>query len=87
MGPTLTQVLFSLTAWIPRLINDPGKVNLYFSTFSLSLSLSFIYFAAYGSSQARGRIGATAAGLYHSHSNVGSEPCLPTPQLTAMPDP
>jgi len=29
--------------------------------------------AAYGSSQARGRIGATAAGLHHSHSNVGSE--------------
>ena len=27
---------------------------------------------AYGSSQARGRIGAAAAGLYHSHSNVGS---------------
>ena len=32
--------------------------------------------AAYGSSQARGRIGATATGLHHSHSNVGSEPCL-----------
>ena len=39
------------------------------------------------SSQARGRIGATAAGLHHSHSNAGSEPRLqPTPQLTAMPD-
>ena len=38
--------------------------------------------------KARGPIGATAAGLYHSHSNAGSEPCLgPTPQLTAMPDP
>ena len=43
---------------------------------------------AYGSSQARGQIGATAASLYHSHSNVGSEPCLqPTPQLTATPGP
>ena len=41
---------------------------------------------AYGSSQARGRIGATAAGLHHSNS--GFEPCLrPTPQLTGMPDP
>ena len=29
--------------------------------------------AAYGSSQARSQIGATAAGLYHSHSNARSE--------------
>ena len=29
---------------------------------------------AYGDSQARGLIGATAAGLHHSHSNAGSEP-------------
>jgi len=43
---------------------------------------------AYGRSQARGQIGATAAGLHHSHSNAGSKPRLePTPQLTAMPDP
>ena len=44
--------------------------------------------AAYGSSQPRDRTGAIAAGLHHSHSNVGSEPSLrPTPQLTATPDP
>ena len=37
---------------------------------------------AHGDSQARGRIGAVAAGLRQSHSNSGSEPCLrPTPQL------
>ena len=43
---------------------------------------------AYGSSQARGRIGATAAGLCHSYSNMISKPHLrPTPQLTAMLDP
>ena len=43
---------------------------------------------AYGGSQARGPIGATAAGLHHSHSNKGSEPLLwPTPQLTEIPDP
>ena len=43
---------------------------------------------AYGGSQARGQIKAVAAGLHHSHSNVGSEPHLwPTPQLTAMTDP
>ena len=43
---------------------------------------------AHGGSQARGLIGAVAAGLHHSHSNVGSEPGLRlTPQLMAMPDP
>ena len=41
---------------------------------------------AYGCSQGRDRIGAIAAGLHHSHNNVGSEPHLqPTPQLMAMP--
>ena len=44
--------------------------------------------AAYGDSQARGLIRATAAGLHHSHSNARSKPCLrPTPQCTATPDP
>ena len=42
---------------------------------------------AYGGCQARGRIGAIAAGLCHSHGSTGSEPRLrPTPQLTAMLD-
>ena len=61
-------------------------------TESLSLFLSFVFSraapAAYGGSQARGLIGAVAAGLHHSHSNAGSQPSLrPTPQLMAMPDP
>ena len=43
--------------------------------------------AAYGGFQARGLIGAIAAGLHQSLSNGGSEPHLqPTPQLTATPD-
>ena len=43
---------------------------------------------AQGGSQARGPIGAAAASLHHSHSNVGSKPHLqPTPQLTATPGP
>ena len=43
---------------------------------------------AYGGSQARGPIGVVATGLRHSHSNVGSKPCLqPAPQLMAMPNP
>ena len=45
------------------------------------LILFLIFFratpAAYGGSLARGRLGAAAAGLHHSHSNAGSEPCLP----------
>ena len=40
----------------------------------------FLFFramgAAYGSSQARIRIRAVAAGLHHSHSNVRSKPPL-----------
>ena len=42
---------------------------------------------AYGGSQARGRIGAFAAGLCHSHSNIRSKPHLgPTPKLATMLD-
>ena len=42
---------------------------------------------ACGGSQARGLIGAVAAGLCQSHSNASSEPSLrPTPRLMAMLD-
>ena len=56
------------------------------------LNIVFCFFraapVAYGGCQARGRIGATAADLHHSHSNAGSELLLrPIPQLMAMPDP
>ena len=41
--------------------------------------------AAYGTSQAKGSIGAVADRLHHSHSNAGSEPHLGlSPQLMAM---
>uniref|UniRef100_A0A8D1KYM2 Catenin alpha-3 n=1 Tax=Sus scrofa TaxID=9823 RepID=A0A8D1KYM2_PIG len=47
--------------------------------FSLLIPFSFFFFllfrpapVAYGNSQARGQIGATAAGLHHSHSNARS---------------
>ena len=60
----------------------------------LLLFFSFLFLgrgaatAAYGGSQARGQIRATASGLHHSDSNTGSKPHLrPTPQLTATPDP
>ena len=52
------------------------------------VAISWAAPAAYGDSQARGRIGAVATGLHQSHSNAGSEPRLqPTPQVTATPDP
>jgi len=51
------------------------------------VAISWAAPAAYGVSQARGPIGAIAAGLHQRHSNAGSEPRLqPTPQLTATPD-
>ena len=44
--------------------------------------------ATYGGSQVSGQIGAVAVGLHHRHSNTKSKPCLlPTPQLTALPEP
>ena len=58
----------------------------YFLSFFLSFffAISWAAPAAYGDSQARGLIGAVAAGLRQNHSNSGSEPGLgPTPQLTA----
>ena len=48
-------------------------------TSSLFVGLFCLFRAApmaCGISQAGGRIGAVAAGLRHSQSNVGSEPCL-----------
>ena len=54
--------------------------------------LFFLFFraalVAYGGSQDWGPIGATTAGLHHSHTNMGSELNLqPTPQPTATRDP
>ena len=44
--------------------------------------------AAYGSSQARSQIGATAAGLHHNHCNIRFKPQLQSAlQLEAMLDP
>ena len=55
--------------------------------FFVPLGLFRATLTAYGSSQAKGQIRAVAAGLRHSHSNVGTEPCLrPTSQLMATPD-
>ena len=64
-----------------------SDLSLFFCFLSF-FAFSRAYSKAYGGSQARGLIGAVAAGLRQSHSNVGSEPCLqPTPQSMAMLDP
>ena len=55
-----------LTAW---------ATNLFIFIF-LIFYLFGATFAAHGGSQARGQIGAVAAGLHHSHSNARTEPCL-----------
>ena len=57
----------------------------------LCIAIFFFFFraapAAHGSSQARGRIGTTAADVHHSHSNMESELHLqPIPLLTATLD-
>ena len=68
-----------------------SEAVVFFSFFFLPFCLFAFSWAdpsAYGSSQARGQIGAIGAGLSQSHSNAGSEPRLqPTPQLMATPDP
>ena len=59
-----------------------------FFFFCLFFAFSRAAPAAYGGFQARGLIGAIATSLHQNHSNAGSEPrLLPTPQLTATPDP
>ena len=56
---------------------------IYFCLFAISWAAP----AAYGGSQARGRIGVVATGLRQSHSNAGSGPRLqPTAPLSATPD-
>ena len=58
---------------------DPNPVHSHFFFFFRAT------LAPYGSSRARGLIGAIGASLYHSHSNIRSEPCLQL--LTATLDP
>ena len=67
--------------WAELRAEGLGQAGTFFFLFKVELLV-------YGSSQAKGQIGATVAGLHHGHSNVGSELCLqPMPQLAATPDP
>ena len=69
--------MLSIAYTVPSVLNTLSHLTF--------ISFSFLFFlfafsratpAAYGGSQARGLIRAAAAGLYHSHSNTGSEPHL-----------
>ena len=69
------------------------REDLLYSSFWTAILLFFYFIlhfraasVANGGSQARGLIGATAAGLLHSHNYARSK-LQPTPQLTANPDP
>ena len=82
--------------WQPKILNPLSHQGTpIFNYFFFFLFFFFFFFllfraasVAHGRSQARGWIGAVAAGLYHCHSHLGSKPRLwPTPQLTAIPDP
>ena len=64
------------------------STHIFFLSFWLACLLFKAALLAYGSSQARGQIGAAAASLCHSHGNTRSKPCLQlTPPLTAKPGP
>ena len=64
-------VRISYSCFLPLIL---GPVYSFFFFFFLCLFRAAP--GAYGDSQARGLIGAAAAGLCHSHSNARSEPCL-----------
>ena len=52
------------------------QVHIFYMFFLFSFLLFRAAPTAYGGFQARGPIGATAAGLHHSHGNMGYEPHL-----------
>ena len=83
LATSLTQFCFVFK------IYSTSHRNLFFSFFFFCLfAISWAALLAYGGSQARGWVGAIAAGLCQSHSNVGSESCMQsTPQFRAVLDP
>ena len=89
--------LVSSLQWLTVLIPGPGTSTCWKKKKKKKISFNSVFFfaffsratpAVHGGSQDRGPIGATAAGLHHSHSNIRSKPWLrPTPQPIATLDP
>ena len=72
------------------ILSEVRKINTIYHFFFVCFVFCLLRAApsAYGDSQARGLIGAAAAGQSQSHSNARSELFLrPTPQLMATTDP
>ena len=86
---TLYKVIFSFTSFENQrshFFSSPKRKQSRSGAICAFQTWSFCLF--YGSFKTRGRIGAAAASLHHSHSSRGSELHLQsTPQLIAMPDP
>ena len=80
---TVSSFLFYQSMVLSFLVHLAVAIQLFFFFFCLFLSFFAISWdtpVAYGGSQARGLIGAVAAGLRQSHSNTRSKPYLrPTP--------
>ena len=80
MGSTYN--CFPLLNLVVRKTEENAHTHSYSGVSSMREVLSFFFLlfraasAEYGSSQARVQIEVTAAGLHHSHSNAGSQPCL-----------
>ena len=65
--------------FLTSLMSKPIEAELTLSDFYFILFYFLLFRATHvadGSSQARGRSGATAAGLHHGHSNAKSKPGL-----------
>ena len=73
-------MFWKLRADFMKILSDPGPQECRHGRNTSNVCVFFCLFRAspeaYGGSQARGRIGAVATGLCHSHSNIRSELCL-----------
>ena len=82
--PDFIHLIAEVYTLLPNLALFPPSLSPVTPFSPLFFFFDFVFFfffffrvapAAYGSSQARGHVGAIATDLCHSHSNMGSEPC------------
>ena len=81
---SISHFVVILRLWTLTSVQKCGQLSLPYKGGEILFFFFFFFFraspTAHGNSQARGRIGATVAGLHHRHSNKGSKPSLqPTP--------